>query len=1026
MLPAADSAEYKQVTVLFADVVHSMDIAAAVGTERLREIMAELVDLASLAVQRCGGTMDKFTGDGIMAVFGAPIALEDHAVRACRAAVDLQRGMDRLTREVNRRDAVELVLRVGLNSGQVIAGEVGSRSLGYTTIGEQVGMAQRMESIAPPGEVMLSASTARLVHGAAQLGEPEFVRIKGVSEPVPAQLLLSMRSAQTAAGRAESSLVGRQWEKAAIEGLLERAIGGHGAVVGVVGSAGIGKSRLVRELVAMARCRDVDVLSTFCESHTSQVPFRAVSRLLRSVTGVEELDAAAAREQVHARFPDAEPEDLALFDDLLGIADNEVALPRIDPDARRRRLTAFVNAASLARETSAIYIVEDVHWIDDVSESMLADFVAITPQTPSLVLFTYRPEYQGALQRLPGTQTIALGPLTDGETEALTAELLGPHRSTEKFRQAISGRAAGNPFFAEEIVRDLAERGALRGRDGAYVATTDNNKISVPATLQAAIAARIDRLEPNAKRTLSAAAVAGSRFTSELLSGLVGDPALDDLLRAEMIEQVRFTPHNEYAFRHPLIRTVAYESQLKSARTKVHRQLAETIQERHRGAVDEHAALIAEHAEAAGDLPGAYEWHMRAGAWSANRNIAAARLGWERARLIADSLPEGGHDRSAMRIAPRTLLCGSGWRGDYPETSRRFKELRELCALAGDKSSLAIGMTGLLGDHYRHGRLPDASRYANEQMALIDSISDPTLNVMLSGIACVIKRETAHLGDVLRWSDQVIQNAGGDPTAGNTFVGSPLGIAFAQRGLARWALGRPGSLDDFDRAVAISRAADPVSYAMVINTKYTPAIAAGVLVADDAALTEIHEALRVSERSSDDVALGLTRTTLGVALVHRESPDERARGLDVLERLCDMCTDERYYLSVLHFGQVFIALEKARLGDSEGALKLLRSSTDHMRRVGHLLAFAPATGILVRVLLDRGDVSGAAEAIDRLASAPFDPEFRPLDVWLLRLRALLAQAHGDQSNYRDYRQRYHAMATALDYRGHIKWAQALP
>ena len=384
-------------TVLFADVVHSMDIAAAVGAERLREIMAELVDRSAAVVQRYGGTVSQFTGDGIMAVFGAPIALEDHAVRACLAALGIQEEAKRLAAEVQDRDGVDLRLRVGLNSGQVIAGEIGSGALGYTAIGEQVGMAQRMESVAPPGGVMLSASTARLVEGAAALGEPELVRIKGADEPVAAHRLLGMGERHRAVGRAESNLVGRRWEMSAVEGLLDRAVEGHGAVVGVVGPPGIGKSRLVREVSAMARHRGVEVFTAFCESHTSQVPFHAVARLLRAATGVEGLDAQAARDRVRDRIPDADPEDLLLFDDLLGIADPDAALPRIDPDARRRRLTALVNAASLARETPAVYVVEDAHWIDEVSESMLAEFLTVIPQTPSLVLVTYRPEYEGAL-----------------------------------------------------------------------------------------------------------------------------------------------------------------------------------------------------------------------------------------------------------------------------------------------------------------------------------------------------------------------------------------------------------------------------------------------------------------------------------------------------------------------------------------------------------------------------------------------------------------------------------------------------
>ena len=715
------SAEYKQVTVLFADVVHSMDIAAAVGAERLREIMTELVNRAAVVVQRYGGTVDKFTGDGIMAVFGAPVALEDHAVRACLAALGVQDEAKRLAEEVQRRDGADLGLRVGLNSGQVIAGDIGSGSFGYTAIGEQVGMAQRMESVAPPGGVMLSESTARSVDGAAALGEPEMVHIKGIEDAVPARRLLGIGDQHHAVKRAESNLVGRRWEMSAVEGLLDRATDGHGGVVGVVGPPGIGKSRLVREVAAIAGRRGVEVFTAFCESHASQVPFHAVARLLRAATGVEVLDAQEARDRVRDRVPDADPEDLALFDDLLGIADPNTPLPPIDPDARRRRLTALVNAASLARESPAVFVVEDAHWIDEVSESMLVDFLTVIPQTPSLMLVSYRPEYEGALARVHGAQTIALAPLSDPETAALVSELLGPDPSVEALGQTIVGRAAGNPFFAEEIVRELAERGVLEGQSGAYKSTAEGAEVSVPATLQATIAARIDRLDPKAKRTLSAAAVVGSRFGVDLLTVLGIEPTLDELVKAELIDQVRFTRQPEYVFHHPLIRAVAYESQLKSDRARLHRRLAAAIESHEPESGDENAALVAEHLEAAGDLHAAYGWHMRAATWATNRDIAAARLSWERAQTIADALPAEDPHRAAMRIAPRTMLCGIAWRVHANVAGDRFDELRELCSVAGDKASLAIAMAGLVMDHAFQGRVREASQLASEAWAAIES-----------------------------------------------------------------------------------------------------------------------------------------------------------------------------------------------------------------------------------------------------------------------------------------------------------------
>jgi class 3 adenylate cyclase len=1027
---ASKPAEYKQVTVLFADVVHSMDIAATVGAERLREIMAELTDRCAAVVQRYGSTVAQFTGDGIMAVFGAPVALEDHAVRACLAALGVQQEAKRLAVDVGERDGVQLRVRVGLNSGEVTAGGFGSGSFGYTAVGEQVGMAQRMESVAPPGGVMLSASTARLVEGAASLGECELVEIKGAEEPVPARRLLGMGDGHRSVGRAESALVGRGWEMYAVEGLLKRAIDGHGAVVGVVGSPGIGKSRLARDVAALAGRRGVEVFTVFCESHTNQVHFHAVAALLRAATGVEGLDGQSARDRVRDRVPDADPEDLLLLHDLLGIAAPDVVLPKIDPDARRRRLTALINAASLARTQPAVFVIEDAHWIDEVSESMLAGFLTVIPQTPSLVLVTYRPEYEGALTRVHGTQTIALGPLSDPETAALVSELLGPNPSVGGLATMIAERAAGNPFFAEEIVRELAERGVLGGQPGAYLSAAEVSEVSMPATLQATIAARIDRLDPKAKRTLSAAAVLGARFTLDLLETLGVDPVLEHLLASELIDQIRFTGQPEYVFHHPLIRTVAYESQLKSDRAELHRRVAAAIETRDPTSVEENAALIAEHLEAAGDLPAAYGWHMRAAAWATNRDIGAARLSWERAQKIADALPAEDPNRTAMRIVPRTMLCGTAWRVHENVAGDRFEELRGLCAAAGDKVSLAIGMAGLVIDHAYQARVREASQLASEAWTLIESLADPTLAVGLSFAAIFAKAESGEWSDMLRWSQRVIDLADGDPSKGNFLIGSPLALAFTTRALARYCLGRPGWRDDLQHGLAMAQSADPMSYAFAHGYAYQAGLLFGVLAADDRAMREIEDGLQIAERSSDDLAVVMGRGILGVALVHRQAAAERDRGHKLIDEASDVLLRRGHFLGEVALANVYSARERARRGDHDDAIPLMRANVDHLFREGRLLAWStPTTGVLVETLLDRGadiDVAEAETAIERLATAPTDDGVAVRDIWLLRLRALLARAHGDTAAYTDLRDRYRDMAKTLGFEGHIAWAEAMP
>src|SRR5271157_852294 len=496
------------------------------------------------------------------------------------------------------------------------------------------------------------------------------------------------------------------------------------------------------------------------------------------------------------------------------------------------------------------------------------------------------------------------------------------------------------------MVRDLAERGVLRGEPGAYMSAAEVSEVSVPVTLQATIAARIDRLDPKAKRTLSAAAVIGSRFSLNLLETLGIDPALEDLVAAQLVDQIRFTGQPEYVFHHPLIRAVAYESQLKSDRAELHWRVAAVIEAREPESADQNAALIAEHLEAAGDLHAAYGWHMRAATWATNRDIAAARLSWERARKIADALPADDPNRAAMRIAPRTMLCGIAWRVHVNVAGDRFDELRQLCTAAGDKASLAIAMAGLVMDHAFQDRVREASQLASEAMALAESVGDPTLTVGLSFTPIYAKGESGEWCDVLRWSQRVIELADGDPSKGNFIFGSPLALAFTTRAMARYCLGRPGWRDDVRQGLAMARSADPMSYATVVTFVYVFAVASGVLRPDDSAVREIEDALRIAERSGDDFALTVTQRTLGVALVHRQTAPERGRGQKLLAEVSDVFLRQGHHLGDLPGVNGYLAREMARRGDRDDAIPLMRIALDHLVREGQLLAWGlPATGV---------------------------------------------------------------------------------
>ena len=332
-------------------------------------------------------------------------------------------------------------------------------------------------------------------------------------------------------------------------------------------------------------------------------------------------------------------------------------------------------------------------------------------------------------------------------------------------------------------------------------------------------------------------------------------------------------------------------------------------------------------------------------------------------------------------------------------------------------------------DHLFQGRTREASQLASEVMALIESVSDPTLTVGLSPIAIRAKLAVAEFSDVLRWSQRAIDLADGDPSKGNFIIGSPLALAFTTRALARCSLGHHGWRDDLQHGLDMARTADPLSYALVVML-YSLGIPSGVLRPDDHRMREIEGALQIAERSCDDLALAFTQMALGVALAHRQTDADRDHGHELLAEVGDMFLRLRDVLLDLQFINVYVARERARRGDRDAAIPLMRAAVDHLFPGGQRLALGiPATGVLVQTLLDRGaqsDVAEAEAAIERLATAPADEGLAMREIWLLRSRALLARARGDDAAYAHFRDRYRDMARSLGFEGHIAWAEEMP
>jgi hypothetical protein len=508
------------------------------------------------------------------------------------------------------------------------------------------------------------------------------------------------------------------------------------------------------------------------------------------------------------------------------------------------------------------------------------------------------------------------------------------------------------------------------------------------------------------------------------------DPVMEDLVGGELIDRITFTRQPEYVFHHPLIRTVAYESQLKSDRAQLHRRLAAAIEARESQSADQNATLIAEHLEAAGDLAAAYSWHMRAGSLLMGRDVVAARLSWERARRVADALPSGYPDRMGLRIHPRTMLCATTWRVGSSADATGFDELRELCTTSGNRVSLAAGLSGAMLSLTMANRHHDAARLASEQIALFDSADDPMSMFVMMSAAMFAKLHAGQVTEALRVAQVVIDLVADDGSKGSVpgwGLGSPLAVALLYRAHARAALGDRSWRADLKRAIAIQRDLGEGAVVIVITYGYSLSVTNGLLLPDAAALAETADVLRNAEKSGDDVALALAQVARGLVLTRAASADHGA-GVELMAKGREAQLLQRNLLSVAMV-DIRTALLRADTGDLDEAIAIARATVNDLTNSGEMVIRGAASAALVAALLMRGndtDVHEAEAVVDRLAAVPTEPGFVVNDVWLLRLRALVARAHGDEAAHRDFRDRYRDMARTLGFEGHIAWAEARP
>jgi class 3 adenylate cyclase len=601
--------ERKQVTVLFADLTGSTELIRDLDPEQARAILDPALHAMMAAVHRYEGTVNQVLGDGIMALFGAPLAHEDHAARACYAALAMQDALRRYADEVRRAHGLPVQMRVGLNSGEVVVRAIGNDlHMDYSAVGLTTVLAARMEQLATPGSSLLTAATLRLVEGMVQVNPLGPVPVKGVDEPVEVFELLGAsairRRLQAAVARGLSRFVGRQPELAALHQALERAGAGHGQVVALFGEAGVGKSRLVYEVVHSHRTQGWLVLESASVSYGKATPYFPVLDLLKRYAQVEDRDdtrtvRARVTGQVltlDAALQETVPALLALLDAL----PEDSPFLTLDPPQRRRRTLDGLKRV-LLRESQVqplLLVFEDLHWIDTETQALLDGLVESVPPARILLLVNYRPEYHHGWGSKTYYTQLRLDPLPPVSAHELLHALLGDDPSLVPLTPLLIARTEGNPFFLEESVRTLLETGVLVGTPGAYHLAQAVPSIQVPATVQAVLAARIDRLPPEEKLLLQTAAVIGLEVPLPLVQAIaeLSEEALHrgltHLQAAEFLYETRLFPECEYTFKHALTHEVAYRSLLQERRRALHTRIVEALERLAGERLADHVGLV--------------------------------------------------------------------------------------------------------------------------------------------------------------------------------------------------------------------------------------------------------------------------------------------------------------------------------------------------------------------------------------------------------------------------------------------------
>jgi class 3 adenylate cyclase/tetratricopeptide (TPR) repeat protein len=769
MSKAALEGERKQVTVLFADIEGSMELLADRDPEEARKLLDPVLERMMEAVHRYEGTVNQVMGDGVMALFGAPIAHEDHAVRACYAALRMQESVKRHAGEMRRTSGVPLAIRVGLNSGEVVVRSIGSDlHMDYTAVGQTTHLAAGVEQAALPGSIVLTPDTFRLAEGFVEVRPLGAIPVKGMAEPVEVYELAGGGPARTrfqaAAARGLTRFVGRDAEVDQLRHVLDRAAAGHGQIVAIVGDAGVGKSRLLYEFTHSPRVQGWFILESGSVSYGKATAYLPVVDLLKGYFKIHDRDdQREIRDKVIGRVLGLDRVLEPLLPPVLALLDVPVDDPgwvALDPPQRRQRTLDAVKRL-LLRESQVqplLLVIEDLHWIDSETQALLDSLVESLRSIRMLLLLDYRPEYEHRWGKKTYYTRLRLESLPPGSTGELLHALLGETPGLEPLKQML--RRRGNPFFLEETVRTLVETKALEGERGAYRLVRPVHSLQIPATVQAILAARIDRLPGEDKQLLQTASVIGKDVPFGILTAIADlreealRRALGHLQEAEFLYETTLFPDLEYTFKHALTHEVTYGGLLQDRRRTLHGQIVDTIERLYPDRVAEHVDRLAHHAFRAEAWEKAVTYLRQAGAKAFARSANWEAVAYfEHAMTALTHLPET-HDTLRQAIDVRFELRNPLFAlGQLERVVRHLREAEGLARALDDPHRLGWVSMYMSASLWVTGRSSEARPFGLTARAIAVSLGDLALTVGANfylGLACHAVGESRVAEDFLR------------------------------------------------------------------------------------------------------------------------------------------------------------------------------------------------------------------------------------------------------------------------------------